>query len=316
MCWTLAEMHYVKTHYRVMALADIAARLGRTAMSIKRMAIRLECAENKAPRWREAEKEVLLRHYGNRKPVKDILAMLPGRNRSAVMAMAGKMGLSRPENAWSQAELSCLNHHYPSEGQQILRRLPDKTDEAIRHKARELGLASPGHTLARQWDEKEWLLLRKNRHRSPLDLLAMFPDRSLSSIKNALTRLKRAKGAVALPTVPAGSKPVTTAWHEDEKAILIRWYETSKTMDSILTMLPGRSRSSVFTLARKLGLSRPLSDWTASEIQTLREFYPAEGGAVARRLSGRSAKVVGQKAFQLGIHMANNTLRKPWSAEE
>jgi hypothetical protein len=119
-----------------------------------------------------------------------------------------------------------------------------------------------------------------------------------------------------LPAVTAGSPRITTAWSDAEKAILIRWYETSKTLDDILILLPDRSRSSVFSLVRKLGLSRPLSDWTADELQILREYYPTEGSAIARRLPGRQTKTVSQKAFQLGIRMANSTPRQSWSAEE
>ena len=314
--WTLADINYVETHYPGASLASLAVHLGRTVNAVKKMAQQLRLPEKSVSWWSETEKAVLLHHYENHTPMQEILALVPGRSRLAVMAKAGKMGLSRPKNVWSAAEILCMHQFYPSEGQHILRRLPDKSDEAIRDKASELSLASPGHTQARQWDAQEWLLLTQNRHDSPLALVSLFPDRSLSSIKNALARLKRMKDSDAFHTVTGGSPRVTTTWSDTEKAILIRWYETSKTLDDILILLPGRSRSSVFSLVRKLGLSRPLSDWTADELQILREYYPTEGSAIARRLPGRQTKTVNQKAFQLGIRMANSTPRQSWSAEE
>jgi len=222
------------------------------------MANLLGCADKKALPWSENEKAILLHHYESRTPVGDIIAMLPGRKRSAIMAMATRMGLSRRENPWSQAEITCLTRYYPTEGQKVLHRLPDKSDEAIRNKARELGLASPGHTVARAWDGQEWARLDQNRHLSPRELMAHFPGRSLSSIKNALIRLKKVRTPGAIPPPPVSSKPVITTWSNSEKAILTRWYTTDKSMEEILAMLPGRSRSSVFSQARKMGLSRPL----------------------------------------------------------
>ncbi|MFK3662734.1 hypothetical protein ACI2I2_19835 [Scandinavium sp. NPDC088450] len=314
--WTIAEMDYVEDHYRTRTPEEIAAHLGRTATAIKQMAGKLQCSEDTSRHWSEAEKEILHRHYSSPTPMQTIFSLLPERSPTAVMAMAGKLGLSRPDNDWTEAELRCLYEHYPKEGQAVLRRLPAKSDEAIREKARALGIVSPGHPRAREWDEKEWQTLSQHLHLRPVDLLPLFPDRSLSSIKNALTRLKRARGQGRLPAVRAGNKQVTTTWSEAEKDILTRWYETSKSMDDILAMLPGRPRSSVFSLAGKMGLSRPLSDWSDAELQILRDFYPTEGSAVARRLPGRQRRTAGQKAIQLGLRMAVSTPRQSWSEEE
>ncbi len=271
-------------------------------------------ARNHGVRWTVSELNYLEAHYQTA-PLVNMVTHL-GRTASAIMAMAGKLGLSRTENVWSDEELRCLHQYYPVEGQHIMRRLPQKSDEAIRFKARDLGIVSPGHTYARQWEGHEWQLLRQNRHRSPLELMPLFPDRSLSSIKNALIRLKRNKEDNTRPAGSASSKKITTAWTETEKAILFRWYETSKTMDEILSMLPGRPRSSVFSTANKLGLFRPLSDWTEAELQILKDYYPEEGPAVVKRLPGRQRRIANQKAAQLGLRMNSSTPRHAWSPED
>lgn len=314
--WTIAEMDYVETHYATRTLEDISEHLGRTTTAIKNMAVKLKCSEDSPRHWRDAEREVLYRHYDSPTPMQTIFTLLPERSPTAVMAMAAKLGLSRPDSDWTEDELRCLYEYYPKEGQAVFRRLPVKSDEAIREKARELGIASPGHTCAREWDEQEWQTLSQNLHLRPVDLLPLFPRRSLSSIKNALIRLKRARARGTRPTVRNGKKKVIAVWSEAEKAILTRWYETSKSMDAILAMLPGRSRSSVFSQAGKMSLSRPLSDWSEAELQILRDFYPTEGSAVARRLPGRHRGMAKQKAFQLGLRMTNSTPRQSWPAEE
>ncbi len=271
-------------------------------------------ARNHGVRWVLSELNYLETHYQTAS-LADMSAHL-GRTTSAIMAMAGKLGLSRADNDWSDDELQCLHQYYPVEGQRILRRLPLKSDEAIRFKARDLGIASPGHTWARQWDEQEWQLLRQNDQLSPLDLMPLFPDRSLSSIKNALIRLKRSDGQGPRPAGSTSSQKVTLAWTKAEKAILLRWYETPKTMDEILAMLPGRPRASVFAAANKLGLFRPLSDWTKKELQILKDHYPEEGPAVVERLPGRPRRTASQKAAQLGLRMNSSTPRHAWSAED
>ena len=314
--WTIAEMEYVENHYQTYSIEEIAEHLGRTTQAVKGMAMQLKCSEKNIQRWNDAEKAVMYRHYDSPTSIQAIFSLLPGRSRTAVMAMASKMGLSRPGNDWTEDELHSLYEYYPKEGQSILRRLPAKSDEAIREKARQLEIASPGHTQAREWGEKDWLTLSQNLHLRPVDLLSLFPHRSLSSIKNALVRLKRAQGQGKLPIVRSGNKKVTTTWSEAEKAVLTRWYETSKSMDEIVSMLPGRPRSSVFSLARKMGLSRQLNTWSEYELQVLRDYYPTEGSTVVRRLPDRKGKAISMKAFQLGLHIENRPVRQAWSQEE
>lgn len=271
-------------------------------------------ARNHGVRWAVSELNYLEANYQTA-TLADMTAYL-GRTKHAIMAMAGKLGLSRMDNDWSDDELQCLHQYYPVEGQHIMRRLPRKSDEAIRFKARDLGIASPGHTYARQWEQQEWQLLHQNSHRSPLELMPLFPDRSLSSIKNALIRLKRSNGQGTRPAGSTSSKKVTIAWTKAEKAILLSWYETSKTMEEILAMLPGRPRATVFTAANKLGLFRPLSDWTEKELQILKDHYPEEGPAVVKRLPGRQRRTTSQKAAQLGLRMNSSTPRHTWSPED
>lgn len=189
--WTIPEMKYLEDNYRNTGLTEISDRLGRTPLAIKRMAKQLGCTQKKSPEWSTAEKAILSRYYESHVAVKDIAAMLPGRKSTTVMAMAAKMGLSRPYNIWTADEIRCLQHNYPREGQKVMHRLPGKADQLIRKKVAELGISPPSYTIRTPWSTQEWLLLDNNRDCPPLALLPLFPDRTLSSIKNALQRLKK-----------------------------------------------------------------------------------------------------------------------------
>lgn len=314
--WTVADMKYVEQHYCFGALAEIAQHLGRTKGSVIAMAAKLGCLTKRAPSWSDAEKAVLLRHYAARTPMHELRTMLPGRTPPAIMEAAKKLGLSRPEITWTNDEIQCLQQHYTSEGQRVLRRLPGKSNQVIRDKARELGLPSPGFTRFHPWDEREWQLLRDNRHLPRRELMRLFPDRSLSSIQNGITRLSQHQGADSHPPVKLRKGKVVAAWSEAEKEVLYRWFKTHTPMAEILAKLPGRSLSAVLTFGEKLGLARPRSNWTADELQILREFYPTEGSDVIDRLPGHLDSSVRNKASQLGLRMRHQAPRRPWSAEE
>ena len=105
------------------------------------------------------------------------------------------------------------------------------------------------------------------------------------------------------------------AWSYDEKNILYQYYQTSTTMQEIMAMLPGRAKTSVFTMAKVLGLSRPSPLWSPGEIQILKRYYPSEGKSVIRRLPGRSTNTVASKASELGIRFENGD-HHPWNEDD
>lgn len=92
----LAEMDYLEENYRAHSLAYIAEHLGRTVKAITGMAVQLRCTEKNIQHWSNTEKTVLLHHYDSPTSLQTIFSLLPGRSPTAIMAMARKMGLSRP----------------------------------------------------------------------------------------------------------------------------------------------------------------------------------------------------------------------------
>ncbi|MGL4723864.1 MAG: hypothetical protein ACRCWW_05070 [Scandinavium sp.] len=325
--WTIAELHYLETHYAAMRVKDIAEHLGRTVMAVKGMAGKLALGEAKAPGWSEAEQAVLRKHYETAIPLADILAMLPGRPHKAVLTKARGMGLSRrihgPSPSWSQKELQLLRHYYPTEGQTVRDRLTGRTEHSIRQKARELGIRYIGHAQFRVWLDEEWRLLKKHQHESLEILRQLFPERNKTSLKSALSRLKQKQAGsdqvvkkVATKRKKAATEPVNR-WSDAEKAVLMQHYETPMPMKDILAKLPGRAKTSVFAMAEKLELKRLSHRWSEAEQHILKQYYSSEGNDIVARLPGRSLKSIRCKASEFNIrYTGDNGYFRRWSDEE
>ncbi len=74
--------------------------------------------------------------------------------------------------------------------------------------------------------------------------------------------------------------------------------------------------------ARRLGVSAPISEWSASELNILKEWYLKEGSAVAERLPGKSRHAIRAQAQRMGLtnkvrwsEAENEILRKYYPAE-
>ena len=89
--------------------------------------------------WSDAEKSVLVTHYETVMPMKQILAMLPGRAKNSVFAMAATLGLTRPVG-WTEKELLILKQFYPSEGTAVIHLLSGRTINATRRMASKLNI--------------------------------------------------------------------------------------------------------------------------------------------------------------------------------
>ncbi|QMR41597.1 hypothetical protein [Klebsiella aerogenes] len=325
--WTIAEIHYLETHYTSVRVNDIAEHLGRTAIAVKAMAGKLALGKTRAPDWSEAEQAVLREHYETVMPVAEILTMLPGRPHKAVLAKARGMGLSRrlhgPSPSWSQKELQLLRHYYPTEGQTVRHRLTGRTENSIRQKARELGIRYVGHAQFRVWLDEDWQLLEKRQHEPMETLRQLFPERNITSLKNALSRLKQKQAGShqivkKMPTRrrKATTKPVVP-WSDAEKAVLTQHYETPMPMKDILAQLPGRAKKSVFAMAEKLELKRLSHRWSDAELRILKQYYSSEGNDILARLPGRSLQAIRSKANEFNIRYTgyNGHFRR-WSDDE
>ncbi|MGV3344526.1 hypothetical protein ACGVWS_01835 [Enterobacteriaceae bacterium LUAb1] len=190
--WTTSELNYVETQYRKVPTSDIAAYLGRTLPAVRSVVQQLGLSKQ-THEWTKAEKHILQTHYARGEGITRIMALLPGRTRKTIFTMAQTLGVSSARN-WASREQQILRKYYPLLGTTTVRYLPGRTAEAIKIKANELGLRFTGingHGVTqRMWSDEEWQRLAENLHKPNTELMALFPGRSLFSVKRAKDRLR------------------------------------------------------------------------------------------------------------------------------
>jgi len=136
--WTPREQQFLKKHYGIMPVEEIAKALGRTVRAV-RGAVFIYKPDNVriTPRWTAQELAIIRTHY--RSDLAYVLSQLPGRTRDAIRVQAIKMGL-RLKPQWSDEEEQIVREFYPVLGRKITDKLPGRTALAIMHCAMRLGL--------------------------------------------------------------------------------------------------------------------------------------------------------------------------------
>jgi hypothetical protein len=193
--WTLEEIRYLERHYGHMPAKDIADRLGRTAVAVRLAARNAGIGKVGHSRpWTDDEKEVIRTHYANGEGIRRVCELLAGRNRSAIFAMAIKMGIGSPRK-WSDDEVAVLERHYQNIGVKVAHYLPGRTKDAVKLKAGSLKLKYQGGTEngahQRIWSDREWQLLTRHQHLTLPEVMQFFPNRSRHSVKKARERLRK-----------------------------------------------------------------------------------------------------------------------------
>lgn len=157
--------------------------------------------------------------------------------------------------------------------------------------------------LVKRWTEDEVTHVRFHRMYLTLDMLAAGLDRTQSSVKSKIERMK----------LPRKANPFVT-WTRDQLDFLTDNYHTH-TAHEIAAQL-GKSPMSVWQKAFGLGLrknacKKKLREHTAEKICT---HYPTEGSTCASRLlDSYSDKQVQRLASKLGVSYRK---RVPWTRED
>ncbi|EOX5338888.1 hypothetical protein ACPSUI_005592, partial [Escherichia coli] len=79
----------------------------------------------------------------------------------------------------------------PSEGVKVSRRLSGRTENAVKLRARELGVKFTGNGRLRLWTAEEWNVLSGNMASGLSALMKLLPGRSRSSVQGAMRRLQK-----------------------------------------------------------------------------------------------------------------------------
>lgn len=192
--WTLTELQYLENNYGHVPTRDIAATLGRTAVSVRLAAQKLNVVQPQTTPWTEEEKNILRTHYARGDGIVAVAKLLPARNRQTIFTMAAKMGITSART-WSSQEVQILKKHYIFLATKVTKWLPGRTAEAVKIKANDLGLQFEGISGekggVKMWSAAEWHCLSQHQHVSASKLLELFSDRSVISIRKAKARLKK-----------------------------------------------------------------------------------------------------------------------------
>lgn len=154
------------------------------------------------------------------------------------------------------------------------------------------------------WTLRELNYVEQHYGKIPTVQIAEHLGRTPTSVRGAVQKLGL-------------GRPAAEFWTEEEKDVIRTWYALGAGIAFVATLLPGRARKSIATMAHNMGVTSARS-WNSQECQVLKQFYPEQGTAVANMLPGRTAEAVKIKACEMGIKYrgSNNGRQRMWSDEE
>lgn len=134
-------------------------------------------------------------------------------------------------------------------------------------------------------------------------------------VTSVARKLGRTEAAVRSRAHSLGcGRKASGLWTYEEMQILRINYARGDGISSIIPLLPGRTRETIFSKATSLGITSP-RNWNEEECNALREYYPVEGVKMAERI-GRSVDSVKLKAASMGIKFVENEKQKIWTEDE
>ena len=195
---------------------------------------------------------------------------------------------------WTDEEHEILKTYYPTEGIEVIKRLPGRSEGAILTRAHLFHIESLIHA---EWTEEEDAIIREFYPLEGKNVYKRLPGRTKSACANHAIKLKvRSNNA---------------KWSNKEIEILKKYYPIEK--KAVMKRLPGKSENAIFSMASKLEIKVKKSAWSDEEIEILKKYYPTEGLDVAKRLPGRSEGAISKTAQSIGVRVKKGG---DWTEEE
>lgn len=230
--WSEIELSILRDKYPTQG-SSITELANRSADSIRSKASELGIVYT-GYLWTEKDKAILRAKYptcGSNIP--ELLSKFSPKDINGRAQFLGVRFADYPDK-WTEAELNILREQYPSKGSNIPE-LSCKTPSAIVHAAKRLGIKYNGRVC---WTEKHEQILREKYPTCGTDIPEL---RTVFSVK----RIRRKAQALGLHVVMCN-----VPWTPTEEKLIEENY-TSMTADELVTLLPGRSRSSVYAYVNK-----------------------------------------------------------------
>lgn len=148
-----------------------------------------------------------------------------------------------------------------------------------------------GNNLGSKWSSEEEKYLIDNWCKSDIGIIMEELNRTEDSITRKAQRLGLAKGP---------KDCLKKRWTTTEEKIIYEFYQL-KSVNELLTYLPGRTRESIVKKAKQLGLSSENRYWSEEQVAYLEEKWgvlPVEN--IARKLE-RTKSAILLKAHKIGL---------------
>ena len=218
--------------------------------------------------------------------------------------------MANTKKRWAVDEIEILRKYYPTEGEEVCKRLPGRTAKSCRIQASKMEISknlssSPvvqdNGKYIRLWTEAEDKILREYYSAEGSKVRYRLNQRSAESCRSR---------AAALGLTYHGTN---RKWSISEDKILKRYYPTEGA--EVQNRLEGRSKEACNKRAAKIGLRlQSRKEWSAEEDEIIRKYYKTEGKKVVDRLEGRTLTACQSRAKYLNVRSDNN--RTPWTPEE
>jgi len=191
----------------------------------------------------------------------------------------------------SQVDIERLIRLYPQSHNKDLAVIVGRPEEAVRGKARRLGLKKdyaggykPNYSWGTGWSTEEISLLRRLYPTMSNHDIAEILGRSFASVKGQAQQLKLKK---------------MECWSQEETTFLKMHYQNMS--NTQLARQMGRTEGAVMSQIHMLGLENRVTPWTDNDLGVLKKYYHKTNGKVLARMLGRSYGAVRQKVLILGL---------------
>lgn len=237
--WTARELRLLERYYGRIPRKELVARYlpERTLKGIEHRAglLGLTRRRSKPPEpWTDAEIELLKRHHGKMSIAEINARYLPERTPASIEHRARLLGLTTPRApvySWKTEDLALLRRYYGTMSNHKLcdRYLPQASIQAIRHKARRLGLRSKEP----DWSAEENRLLKRyyGRMTNPELVRRHLPRRTADTVQGRAAKLGLTRQAF-------------DTWTAKELRLLKKRYPTHA-LPELTRYFPGRTAAAM-----------------------------------------------------------------------
>ena len=177
--WTEKEKTFLRENYATMTDVEIARKLGRGALQVRRKRQRLDMYRDRRPQWTETDRKFLRKNVAVM--TDEQIAENLGKPRSGVRHMRQRMNLGsakRParRNRWTGEDDGFISAHPDMNPEEVARRL-GRSVASIHHRRGKLGLREQN-----QWRQAELRFLREHPDMRSKEL-AKHVNRSVTTIR-------------------------------------------------------------------------------------------------------------------------------------